>query len=95
MSQQNTNLTGNGQTTAITVADGGRVLMIVDGGTWGSGTLALQAQDPADAWKDIAAGLTADGQSEVILPKGESIDIRANLTGATSPDLDIWIITEE
>jgi hypothetical protein len=92
MTQQATNLVANGSTTAITTR--GKVFVIANG-TWGSGSLVLEVQDPSDAWHTITTALTADGYIEVLLPEREVVDIRTTLSGATAPDIDVFILADE
>jgi len=92
MSQQVTNLVADGSTTAISAR--GEVIVVANG-TWGSGTLTLEGQDPADAWHALTTGITADGYISIRLPDRELLDIRATLASSTSPDLDVWIIADE
>lgn len=93
MTQQATNLLADGSTAAITTR--GKVFVIANGNWGGAGSLALEVQDPADAWHVITTALTADGYIEVLLPERELVDIRTTLAGATSPDLDVFIIADE
>ncbi len=92
MTQQATNLLANGQTAEISTK--GRVVVRADG-AFGSGALALQAQDPADLWHPFGTPLTADGVIDFTFPDSEIIKIRTDLTGATSPDIDVWVNAEE
>ncbi len=92
MTQQVTNLTVDGSTAVIRTR--GKVFAIANG-TWGSGTLELEVQDPSDAWHTITTGLTADGYIDVLLPERELSDIRTTLAGSTSPNLNVFVIADE
>lgn len=80
------NLTANstGTTPASTKAT---MLNVVAGGTWGSGTLSVQAQDPESGEWGTVYSNTADFSVNLILGSGTSY--RYVLSGATSPDLNI------
>ena len=55
-------------------------------GTWGGGTLTLQASpDGGTTWYTVAT-LSANGRSKVFLGTGEIV--RVTLSGATTPTLD-------
>ena len=92
MTQHTTNLVANGQTPETSSRGEIRVSAV---GTWGSGTLTLEGEDPSSVWQSLATGITADGVISVRLPDREIVNTRTNLTGATSPDLDIWVIVDE
>jgi hypothetical protein len=93
MTKQVTNLTADGQSATLTVPNGGQVLVTASG-TWGSGSLVLQVSDGTN-WINLHTALTADGSATVDLPRGESYSVRVNLSGSTSPDLDVLVASEE
>lgn len=88
-----TNITANGNVPSATPwygHPGGRVVYAVQG-TFGSGTTVLQfSLDEGATWSSAGAAtsLTSDGGAGAELPP---CLIRVNLSGATSPDLDIVI----
>lgn len=62
-------------------------------GTWGSGTLKLQYRCNG-AWVDFTdstASATADGTETILTNIGDAAFINVNLSGSTSPDLDVPI----
>ena len=68
----------------------GNSLNVVASGTWGSGTLALQVQDSeSGSWVTVYSN-TANFATNVIT--GSGVSYRLVLSGATSPDLDIYIM---
>lgn len=85
-----TNLTDNGSTSSVVVT-GGKVFVSATG-DWGtSGSLALQFLDDqgTPAWVTITSW-TADIGTAVELGPGK-FTVRATLSSATSPDLDVTI----
>lgn len=61
-------------------------------GTWGTGTLKLQfSVDGGTTWYD-GASLTANGGGEFDNSDADATIWRINLAGATSPDLDWFVI---
>ena len=86
------NLTANGATGAIEIGDSGRVYMSATG-TFGTGSLALQTSraDGNFADSSVITALTAAGEGSGVLAPG--VVVRANLSGATSPDINVQIIT--
>ena len=77
-------LVANGLTSAHNHLRG--VVFFAANGTFGNGTLQLQA-DLGVGYNDIEnATLTASGQIVLNLPSGAWI--KANLTGATNPDIN-------
>ena len=60
-------------------------------GTFGSGSAQVQMQAPDDAWQDVDTALTADGEVFINVPPGVQNKVRVDLSGATAPDIDIWI----
>jgi hypothetical protein len=62
---------------------------LVAAGTWGSGTITLQASpDSGTTWVSSSVTRTADGISAFDLPP---CLIRLALTGATNPSLNAWV----
>lgn len=88
-----TNITDNGNVPSASPwygHPGGRVMFAAQG-TFGSGTAALQfSLDEGTTWTSIGgdASITASGAGGAELPP---CLVRVNLSGATSPDLDIVI----
>ena len=88
-------LTANGATQAIGIGDSGRVYFMAAGdfGTPG-GTVALQVRLPDGNFAnstEVTQGLSAAGEVGAILAPG--VVVRLNLTGATSPNLNVQIVT--
>lgn len=81
-------LSANGSTTAYDVI--GPAVVRVSEGTW-SGTLQIESYDfTLDEWKDVVGGsFTADFNKVLNFPPGAENRLRATLSGATSPDLDV------
>ena len=89
MSHQFT-LTADGQTSSVRFPSK-TVIQIDATGTFGGGTLAPQKKGAGGTWAAISSEtLTAAGQINVEVPAGT--DIRASLSGASSPDIDIHFI---
>lgn len=89
------NLTADGPTRPIELGDSGRGIMMAAGdfGTPG-GTLAVQVRLPDGAFAnstEVTQSLTAAGEVAFVLAPG--VECRLNLTGATSPDLNVQLIT--
>lgn len=73
-----------------TVKCSGTVYQIEGEGTWGSGTLTPQKKSYDGTWITLGdSTLTADGCINVEVPYGA--EIRANLSGSTSPSLKVHI----
>ena len=85
------NLTADGQTDAVKF--GPKSVLIAEG-TWGSGTVKLQFRPVGHTvWIDVTgASLTADGYKDVELNAQGDLEFRADLSGATSPNIDIHLI---
>lgn len=65
-------------------------IIVVASGTFGSGTVTLQVSpDGGTTWVTTGKTLTADGSVFQDFPAGSRL--RVALTGATGPDLDVWI----
>lgn len=65
-------------------------LNVAASGTWGSGTLSVQIQDPdSGSWVTVYSN-TANFATNLIL--GSGISYRFVLSGSTSPDLDVYAI---
>ena len=89
MAQANYNQTVDGQSATLT-GHGGTGNVEVDG-TFGSGTLTLQySVDGGTTWLTVSAAptFTANGTANFSLPP---CDIRTDLSGSTSPDLNTRI----
>lgn len=87
------NLTANGSTSSIELGDSGRGTFLATG-TFGGGTVALQVRLPDGNFAtstEVTQGLTAAGEVAFVLCAG--VDCRLNLSGATSPDLNVQLIT--
>lgn len=88
------NLTADGNTSVVTITDAATKVRAVGfsaRGTFGSGTAKLQGRliDDTSTWIDLGSTLTADGQ---ITADVCGVDqLRVNLNGATSPDIDVKI----
>lgn len=88
-----TAVAANGNSLVVDV-DQGKLLNTVAfaaKGTWGSGTIKLQAQLPDETtWFDVASATrTADGY--YVATNVYASKLRLVLSGATSPNLDAWI----
>lgn len=69
----------------------GTVYQIEGEGTFGGGTLTPQKKSYDGTWITLGSStLTANGAINVEVPAGA--DIRANLSGATSPSVKVHII---
>lgn len=87
MSYQNIVANTTGTTAASTRANS---INVIASGTWGSGTLSVQIQDPeSSSWITVYSN-TADFAVNLIL--GSGVSFRYVLSGATSPDLDVYAI---
>lgn len=85
------NLTVDGQT-ATAISNGTRLHVMISG-TWGAGTAKLQFLDDQSSpvWTDVTgASWTANTATVVELAPTE-YSFRIDLSGATSPDLDITL----
>ena len=82
-------LNGNGQTTPRSYVGPVRVSVT---GTFGSGTLKIQAEDPTGAFIDVGGtAKTAIGDFVIDFPPSAENRLQADLSGATAPALVIWI----
>ncbi len=82
-------LSANGSTTANNFIGPVRVSF---SGTFGSGTIVLEAEDPSGAQLTvIGSSSTADADLFFDFPAASSNELRATLTGATAPTLAVWI----
>lgn len=80
------NLTSNTSTPGFSAGDGNEVILVVEG-TFDSGTATIQIQGTSGNWVDLVDGSgTAAFAKRVFSANGE---LRVNLTGATSPDLNV------
>lgn len=87
MSYQNIVANTAGTTAQSTRANS---INVVASGTWGSGTLSVQIQDPeSGSWATVYSN-TANFAVNLIL--GSGVSYRYVLAGATSPDLDIYAV---
>lgn len=87
MSYQNIVAVTTGTTPASTRANS---LNVVASGTWGGGTLSVQVQDSeSGSWVTVYSN-TANFAVNLIL--GSGVSYRYTLSGATSPDLDVYAI---
>lgn len=71
--------------------DGGLGTVAV-AGTFGSGTIKLEASfDNGTTWIPVGTDVefTATGMGNFHLP---ACNLRCTLSGATSPDIDIWLV---
>lgn len=82
-------LSANGSTTAYDVI--GPTVVRVNEGTWGGGSLQIEYYDfTLSEWKDIVDGaFTADFNKVLNFSEGAENRLRATLSSATSPDLDV------
>lgn len=81
-------LTGDGNTDTLHWL-GGRPGTVAVWGDFGGGTAKLQMSfDGGDTWIDEGSTFSADGASNFQLP---GCLMRVNLSGATSPDLNVLI----
>lgn len=79
-----TNLTADGQT-AIG-ANPGKQVVVAAFGDFGGGTIAIQVSDGTN-WHTLPGGsFSADFHEAFLAPECE--EMRANLAGATSPDIE-------
>lgn len=61
-------------------------------GTFGGGTLKIQAEDPTAVFVDVdGTAKTAVGDFVIDFPPSAENRLQADLSGATSPTLVIWI----
>lgn len=82
------NLTADGQSSEFRANRSGEV-RLSGSGTWGGGTLTPQRKASDGTWNAYGSDtLTADGD-DVVLVVGLGDTLRADLSGATSPDLDV------
>ena len=82
-------LNANGQTTPRTYVGPVRVSCT---GTFGGGTLKIQAEDPTAVFVDVdGTTKTAIGDFVIDFPPSAENRLQADLSGATSPALVIWI----
>lgn len=87
MSYQNIVANTSGTTAQSTRANS---INVTASGTWGSGTLSVQIQDPeSSSWTTVYSN-TADFAVNLLL--GSGVSFRYVLSGATSPDLDVYAI---
>lgn len=87
------NLTADGTTPSIELGDSGRGTFLAVG-TFGGGTVALQVRLPDGTFQastEVTQGLTAAGEVAFVLAPG--VDCRLVLSGATSPDINVQLIT--
>lgn len=92
-----TAVSANGNSSVVDV-DENKILDLVAfaaKGTWGSGTIKLQAQLPDNStWFDVpSATRTSDGY--YVATNVYASKLRLNLAGATSPSLDAWICVKD
>lgn len=80
--------TSNGASTTFEIIALGFVNVYVTG-TFGGGTVAIQAQAPDGTWVDISGGDFASPGMRVI--EAAPLTARLNLTGATSPNISAWV----
>jgi len=91
--KRNGTLTANGDTEPIqnTAKDNTGTLFV--SGTFGTGTVKLQASPDAETWFDVdtpaAVSFTAAGYKNFEIKAGY---FRLNLSGATSPNIDYWLV---
>ncbi len=86
-------------TTVTLAADGATIGVQVVGpvhlsltNDFGTGTATFQARDPGGVFVAVANGaFTAATDTLFDYPPGVLNTVRINLTGSSSPDLDIWI----
>lgn len=88
-------LTDNGSTPSLELGPSGRLVMTAAGdfGT-PAGTVNLEVRMPNGNWVlsgTISQSLGADGEVAGVLAHG--LNVRATLGGATSPDLQIEVVT--
>ncbi len=89
MANQYTNLTADGNTDAVRVR--GRTHVHISG-DFGGGTLQLQYQDPSNSWRNIFdASWTTAADDVFDFTDRMDTPVRAVLTGATAPDLNVDI----
>ncbi|MDF1786747.1 MAG: hypothetical protein P1U82_12820 [Verrucomicrobiales bacterium] len=87
----NGNLTADGQLSPDANSRSADTYAFAIYGTWGGGTLKFQGKDKGSStWFDITSASWTDDVSGVIDVSG-SWDIRADLSGSTSPDLNITL----
>lgn len=85
-------LTADGNTANILLGHKPTTVTMFGDGTWGSGTAKLQyTMDGGTTWYD-AGSLTADGGARFDNTNVGATIFRINLAGATSPDLNFWVI---
>jgi hypothetical protein len=85
------NLLANGQAPSASGRGTVGKIRIFAYGDFGTGDAQVQMKAPDDVWQDKEAALTSDGEVVIDAPPGVQNIVRVNLTGSTSPDLDVWI----
>lgn len=86
-------LTDNGSTPSLELGSSGRLVMTAVG-TFGGGTVNLEVQMPNNTWElsgTISQSLNAAGEVAGVLAHGT--DVRATLAGATSPNVQVRIVS--
>lgn len=82
-------LSADGQTTPRNYVGPVRVSLT---GTFGGGTLKIQAEDPTGVFVDVDdTAKTVIGDFVIDFPLSAENRLRADLSGATTPALVIWI----
>ncbi len=69
----------------------GQIRVKMNGDWGGAGSAQVQMKDPLGVFQDEAAALTADGSVFINGPEFCQNIVKVVLTGATDPDLDIWV----
>lgn len=78
---------------STTVLSSGGFMSLLASGTFGGGTLTVQASpNGGTTWIDTTATLTAAGIVNFVA--GAGVLVRLNLTGATAPNLNAWVALE-
>jgi hypothetical protein len=90
------NLDADGSTVGLTFLFNLDNVVVSAVGTFGSGTLTIQGSPDGIGWYDLTdefdgsvLALTANGMARIV---GDHPYIRATLVGATTPDVDVWIV---
>lgn len=84
-------LSANGKTNHFKTSKSARGATMIASGTWGSGTLTLEILLPDNTWLTVpGSSLGADDSFFLEFP--ESVVVRASLTGATAPSLQVVFV---
>lgn len=84
------NVTANGQINLGRKHKDGELVVLVKG-TFGGGTLNFGYEDKNNAYTVFSSGTPVTAPIEVSIQMANGVEVMVELTGATTPDIDVGI----